>query len=441
MTQTDAAAGTRGPLSQGEALGRLRREARKLGGDKAIISITKFARACGVADSTLRGWLKKWADSGEVSFRRLPANSGTEVTILKFPPRPKLRLAASSSRTAGPDGPRTANEGSADPSETAEGSADQTELSRSAGSAEITQKTLGFPQLSGTALIAVADRSAPVKPGRTRKRRKAETEEPLRTASSESFADRSDADVPPSEPRTLSVATPKPGRFDAYILALLGTIALAVSLAQSVLHASDRAHGDMQGLVLLGAAAFVIGLAKATFITAGLRIGFRKAAGVGLFLIGLGCLGFDMASNAGYAGARFETAAALGSASHDARARAEADLSRLRERQRLLDQEAVTARTEKGCGTPQQCRQRGEKLARDAAALVPQIQAAEQTLSGVQVRPAADPASAVLAGLINWPGTQIASEDGVRRGFTVALVLLIELTAAFGFSPLARRRM
>lgn len=218
-----------------------------------------------------------------------------------------------------------------------------------------------------------------------------------------------------------------------WTLTVISAVFLTVSLTQSTLHAAERAHDDLVALFLIGAIALGIGLAAPVCLHEAVR---RTSwlARIALASLGLAAFIINTAGSLGYTGARASTSAAQSQASVSARADAEADLKRLRERQALLDREAVVARTEKSCGTPHQCRQRGEKLAKEAAAIAPQIEAARKTLDTKEVKAAADPAAMFIADLIGL-------KDGpVRQSFVLSWALFAETVAAFGFALAVRRR-
>lgn len=205
-------------------------------------------------------------------------------------------------------------------------------------------------------------------------------------------------------------------------LITIGGGALVIALWQSTKGAAEYAKTPEEFFLMAGMA-FVVGLGAAVLLYKGLAAaGWNRR--ITLVLCALACLTANLWGGIGFTLSRVQQVAAEGQASHETRVRAEADLSRLRDRQKLLDQEAITARTEKGCGTPVQCRARGEKLAKEAAAFAPQIREAESALEKLKPRAAADPKSAAIARLLSIAPTTAATI------WSVGIASLLEILAA-----------
>lgn len=230
---------------------------------------------------------------------------------------------------------------------------------------------------------------------------------------------------------------------------MIGFAALANALLQGVLHAIERADGDLLSAVSFGTVLVTAGLFGALALAA------REFATGPLrhlcVLVSLGCIGLTTAFALGYAAHRFETTAA--SRGHDAAAYAAltADVERLRRERAALGEPRpleVVQRELKGVRLREECQSKKRELecsrlretlrteeARTIAlpAVAEALKAKEAEWLKAKPIASADSASAGLASVLNSFG-DVISEAGTRKGLWVYQTVWCELLAAVGLA-------
>lgn len=398
-------------------IGDLSRHIAEAGGGVRLASLAELVRLFGVSEKTMRGWLRMLEQQGKIEREKLPngilklvwngVGGKRPRTSGRTSPRPELTLVQGTSGMTGSVSPSPSPRRVKKPKETSE-----VEPISQAGALSVTDPQEMLQRTSEGTQERTSERTLPVS------------------------ADGTEVYTAPPVP-TIPLTVPRPrwwqGR--SWLLTIIASAFLVVSLTQATLHAAERAHGDLMGFILIGAMALGVGLAAPVCLHEAVKRADWRAR-YSLVALGLAAFVINAAGSLGYTGARASMSAAEGQASVSARSEAEADLKRLRERQAQLDLDAEATRTADGCKSKKRaatCRANAERIVKQAAALSPLIEAARAKLDTKEVKAAADPAAAFIADFLGL-------KDGpVRQAFVVGWTLFAEAFAAFGFALAIRR--